>query len=417
MVWAILRVTCGNFLEQYDFFLFGFYAAPISRTFFPASSEFASLMLTFGVFGAGFLMRPLGALVLGAYIDTHGRRKGLILTLSLMALGTALIATLPGYAVLGLWAPVLVVCGRLLQGFSAGAEMGGVSIYLAEIAPPGQRGFYTAWQSASQQVSIMLAAALGYGLECWLPPGALLDWGWRLPFALGCLIIPWVLWLRRHLPESPAFQAHRPRPGAVPGLPILRRHWRVLVGGMLMGALTTATFNLITVYTPTFGRTMLHLSLADSLLVTLCVAISNFIWLPLAGALSDRIGRLPLLIGVSSAALLTAYPALMWLVAEPGFGRLLAVLLLFSAYYGGFNGALVVALAELMPAEIRVLGFSLAFSLATALFGGVTLAVSTYLIDLSGDRAAPGLWMSFAAVCSLGAACLLYSDEARRQST
>lgn len=142
---AILRVTSGNFLEQFDFFLFGFYATYIAHTFFPASSEFASLMMTFAVFGAGFLMRPIGAIVLGAYIDKVGRRKGLIVTLSIMAAGTFLIVLIPSYQSIGLWAPLLVLCGRLLQGFSAGAELGGVSVYLAEIATPGRKGFYTSW--------------------------------------------------------------------------------------------------------------------------------------------------------------------------------------------------------------------------------------------------------------------------------
>src|ERR1700754_606255 len=147
----VVRVTAGNFLEQFDFFLFGFYAAQIAAAFFPASSEFASLMQTFAVFGAGFLMRPLGAVVLGAYIDRVGRRKGLIVTLSIMASGTILIAFVPGYATIGLFAPALVLIGRLLQGFSAGAELGGVSVYLSEMATPGRKGFYTSWQSASQQ--------------------------------------------------------------------------------------------------------------------------------------------------------------------------------------------------------------------------------------------------------------------------
>jgi MHS family citrate/tricarballylate:H+ symporter-like MFS transporter len=141
---AVLRVTSGNFLEQFDFFLFGFYATYISKAFFPAGSEFASLMLTFAAFGAGFLMRPLGAIVLGAYIDEVGRRKGLIVTLSIMASGTVLIAFVPGFDSIGLLAPLLVLAGRLLQGFSAGAELGGVSVYLAEMATPGHKGFYTA---------------------------------------------------------------------------------------------------------------------------------------------------------------------------------------------------------------------------------------------------------------------------------
>ena len=147
---AVLRVTSGNFLEQFDFFLFGFYATYISKVFFPAQSEFASLMLTFSAFGAGFLMRPLGAIILGAYIDKVGRRKGLILTLAIMASGTILIAFVPGYATIGLAAPLLVLIGRLLQGFSAGAELGGVSVYLSEMATPGHKGFYTSWQSAHQ---------------------------------------------------------------------------------------------------------------------------------------------------------------------------------------------------------------------------------------------------------------------------
>ncbi|SAK87523.1 major facilitator transporter [Caballeronia arationis] len=206
---AVLRVTSGNFLEQFDFFLFGFYATYISKVFFPASSEFASLMLTFAVFGAGFLMRPLGAIVLGAYIDEVGRRKGLIVTLSIMASGTILIACVPGYATIGMLAPGLVLLGRLLQGFSAGAELGGVSVYLAEMATPGRKGFYTSWQSASQQVAIVVAAALGYALNSWMTADEIGAWGWRIPFVIGCAIIPFLFFLRRSLQETDEFKARR----------------------------------------------------------------------------------------------------------------------------------------------------------------------------------------------------------------
>lgn len=175
---AILRVTSGNFLEQFDFFLFGFYATYIARTFFPAESEFASLMLTFAVFGSGFLMRPVGAIVLGAYIDRIGRRKGLMVTLAIMGCGTLLIALVPGYQTIGLAAPALVLLGRLLQGFSAGVELGGVSVYLSEIATPGNKGFYTSWQSASQQVAIVVAALIGYSLNITLGHDAISEWGW-----------------------------------------------------------------------------------------------------------------------------------------------------------------------------------------------------------------------------------------------
>ncbi|MGO4815063.1 MFS transporter [Cupriavidus sp. 2MCAB6] len=405
---AVLRVTSGNFLEQFDFFLFGFYATYISHAFFPANSEFASLMLTFAVFGAGFLMRPLGAIMLGAYIDKVGRRKGLIVTLSLMASGTILIALVPGYATIGLLAPLLVLTGRLLQGFSAGAELGGVSVYLAEMATPGHKGFYTAWQSASQQIAIIVAAGLGFGLNRWLTAEELGAWGWRIPFFVGCLIVPFLFVLRRSLQETVEFRARRHHPSTREVFDSMLRNWRTVLAGMLLVAMTTTTFYLITVYTPTFGKTVLKLSTADSLAVTLCVGISNFLWLPVGGALSDRIGRRPILLAISAIALATAYPALSWLAGAPSFERMLLVLLWLSFLFGMYNGAMVVALTEVMPVEVRVAGFSLAYSLATAVFGGFTPAVSTYLIEATGDKAAPGYWMSFAAACGLLATIILY---------
>ncbi|KZE19514.1 MFS transporter [Cronobacter sakazakii] len=405
---AILRVTSGNFLEQFDFFLFGFYATYIAHTFFPASSEFASLMMTFAVFGAGFLMRPIGAIVLGAYIDKVGRRKGLIMTLSIMAAGTFLIVLIPSYEAIGLWAPLFVLIGRLLQGFSAGAELGGVSVYLAEIATPGRKGFYTSWQSGSQQVAIMVAAAMGFALNAALDQSAISSWGWRLPFLFGCLIVPFIFVLRRKLEETQEFSARRHHLDMKQVFRMLLTHWPVVAAGMMMVAMTTTAFYLITVYAPTFGKKVLMLSASDSLLVTLLVAISNFFWLPVGGALSDRFGRKPVLIAMTLLALATAYPALMMLAASPGFSMMLGVLLWLSFLYGLYNGAMIPALTEIMPAEVRVAGFSLAYSLATAIFGGFTPVISTALIEYTGDKASPGYWMSFAALCALLATLYLY---------
>jgi len=202
LVGSALRMTSGNFLEMFDFFLFGLFAPYIAKAFFPMESEFASLMVTFMTFGAGFLMRPLGAIVLGAYIDRVGRRKGLIATFAIMAIGTVVLALCPTYETIGLLAPVIVLIGRLLQGFSAGVEVGGVSIYLAELAPPGQRGFYVAWQPASQQLAIVAAALIGYVVSRSFEQGQIVAWAWRIPFILGCLIVPFVLMLRRSLPET-----------------------------------------------------------------------------------------------------------------------------------------------------------------------------------------------------------------------
>ncbi|MGF7111599.1 MHS family citrate/tricarballylate:H+ symporter-like MFS transporter [Pseudomonas laurylsulfatiphila] len=373
-----MRVTSGNFLEQFDFFLFGFYATYISRTFFPATSEFAALMMTFAVFGSGFLMRPLGA---GAYIDKVGRRKGLIVTLSIMAAGTVLIALVPGYAAIGVAAPILVLLGRLLQGFSASAEMGGVSVYLAEISTPGHTGFYTSWQSASQQVAIVVAAALGYTINATMQAADIADRGWRIPFFIGCVIIPFIFIIRRSLEETAAFTARSHRPTTREVFCSMRDNWRTVLACGLLAPMTTTTFYLITVYTPTFGRTVLNLSTTNSLVVTLLVGISNFIWLPIGGTLSDRIGRRPLLLVISLLCIFTAYPAMHWLAEAASFERLLAALLYFSFFFGIYNDAMVAALTEVMPQNVRVVGFSLAFSLATAVFGGFTPAISTLLVQ------------------------------------
>lgn len=175
-----------------------------------------------------------------------------------------------------------------------------------------------------------------------------------------------------------------------------------------MVAMTTTSFYLITVYTPTFGKSVLHLTSRDALIVTFCVGISNFIWLPIGGALSDRIGRKPILIATTVLTILAAYPMLAWLASAPSFGRMLDVELVLSALYGLYNGAMVVALTEVMPVQVRVVGFSLAYSLATALFGGLTPLISTWLISVSHDKAAPGYWLTIAAVCGLAATLILF---------
>ncbi|MDB6084960.1 MAG: transporter, partial [Gammaproteobacteria bacterium] len=301
---------------------------------------------------------------------------------------------------IGFFAPILVVLGRLCQGFSAGVELGGVSVYLSEIATPGHKGFYVSWQSGSQQVAVAFAGVLGYALSHLMSPLDLQVWGWRIPLIIGCLIIPFIYMIRRTLQETDEFSArkHHPTPSEIYASMLV--HWRIVLAGVAMVLMTTVSFYTITAYTPTFGREVLKLSQSDALLVTLCVGLSNLFWLPVMGSLSDRIGRTPLLATFAVLAILTAYPAMAWLVEAPSFARLLTVELWLSFIYGSYNGAMVVHLTEIVPVAVRTAGFSLAYSLATTV-GGSTPVIVTYLIHTTGNRAMPGAWLSVAAAVAL----------------
>ncbi|MFT8335490.1 MAG: MFS transporter [Acetobacter orientalis] len=410
---AAAQVASGNMLEMYDFMVFGYYAAAIGRTFFPSSDPYAELLLSFATFGAGFLMRPLGALVLGAYVDRIGRRKGLILTLTLMAIGTLTLTLTPGYAAIGLLAPLMVLAGRLLQGFSAGVELGSTSVYLAEIAKPYNKGFIVSFQSASQQIAVMVAAALGVGLASLISAQDMAAWGWRIPLLIGCLIVPVLFFLRRHLQETEAFATQHSPPKLKEILTTIQQEWRVIVTGLFIVLMTTTSFYIITAYTPSFGSAVLHLSAHVSLVVTLCVGLSNFVLVPVFGALSDKIGRKPLLTGATALAILTAYPTMHWLVSAPSFGRLLSVELWLSVLYSAYNGAAVVYLTEIVPPRIRTTGFSLAYSLATCV-GGFTPTLCTWLIHTTGNRAMPGLWLAFAALCGLIASVVAQPYDSKK---
>jgi len=401
----VVRIASGNFLEMYDFMVFGYFASDIGHAFFPAGNATGALLKSLATFGAGFLMRPLGALVLGAFTDRHGRRAGLLLTLALMSVGIVTLTITPGYATIGVLAPILILAGRLVQGFSAGAELGNVSVYLAEIAPPGRTGFYVSWQSASQQVAVIVAALVGVALSHVLAPAQLAAWGWRLPLALGCMLVPLLFVLRRHLRESDAFEK---RAAPLTIAKIMAQLWQargVVLAGLALVLMTTVSFYMITAYTPTFGK-LLHLPEQANLWVTAGTGLSNLLWLPVMGALSDRIGRTPILIACTALMMLTAYPAMLWLTTAPSVLHLVIVELWLSALYASYNSAMVVYLTEIVPADVRASGFSLAYSLATAV-GGFTPFIVTWLIDVTGKRAIPGLWLSAAALISFVAVMIL----------
>jgi len=302
---------------------------------------------------------------------------------------------------IGYVAPILVVGGRLVQGLSAGVEFGAVSVYLAEIATRGHRGFFVSFQSASVQAAVIVSALFGMAVNGLLPPETMANWGWRVPLWIGCAIIPLLFLLRRSLQETEEFAARTRHPSIGEIWHSLLGSRRLVLTGVLLVSLSNASFFLITAYTPTFGKSVLHLRDGDALLVTCCVGLSNLLLVPLAGALSDRFGRRPLLLLCSVAMVFLAYPAMTFLIGTPSFGRLLAAELGLSLIYSGYNGALIVFVTEIMPFEVRTAGFSLAYSLSQALFGGFTPLICTWLIHATGDKAIPGAWLSVVALLAM----------------
>lgn len=401
----IVRVASGNFLEMYDFMVFGYFATAIGHAYFPAGNDVSSLLKSLATFGVGFAMRPIGAILLGGYTDRHGRRAGLLLTLALMSVGIVILTATPGYATIGLAAPLVVLLGRLVQGFSAGAELGNVSVYLAEIAPPGRKGFYVSWQSGSQQVAVIVAALIGAALASTLAPASLQAWGWRIPLGIGCLLVPLLFVLRRHLREPPAMAPHADAPSIGEITRQIAASWPRVVLGVMLILMTTVSFYVITAYTPTFGA-LLHLPERANLLVTAAVGASNLLWLPVMGALSDRIGRRPILLAATALSLVTAYPAMHWLVTAPSIARLAIVMLWLSALYASYNAAAVAYLTEVMPRGASATGFSLAYSMAVTV-GGFSPFIVTWLGQRTGDAAIVGVWLAAAAACGSVATLLL----------
>jgi MFS family permease len=401
MVARVARVICGNFLEMFDFFVYGFYASIISKVLFPTGDDYVSLMLSWMTFGVGFLMRPLGAVLLGAFADKHGRRAGLLLSLALMSAGVICIGFVPSYASIGVIAPVIVLIGRLLQGFSAGAESGTVSVYLSEIAPPGRRGLFASLQTWSQQVAVIFASAIGIVLRLSLTPQQMTDWGWRVPFVIGSLLIPFLLLMRRSIDETEEFQARRHHPDLAQIWRTLWVNWRRVGTAMMMITLTAVMFYLITAYMAGFGSDVLHLSPVDSFLVTICTGFANLVWIPIMGSLSDRVGRAPLLVAAAATIAIVSYPSMEWLVAVPSLTRLFIVEMFLGSLYGMWQGVLIISIVEIMPAEVRAAGWSVAYSLTYAIFGGFTPALVTWLIHETGDNGMPGAALVPAALIGL----------------
>ncbi|MFM0005720.1 MULTISPECIES: MFS transporter [Paraburkholderia] len=404
---AVVAAVIGNALEWYDFTVFGFLTVVIAQLFFPAGNDYASLLLATATFGVAFVMRPIGGIVLGLYADRAGRKAALSLVIALMTLGILLLAIAPPYSAIGIGAPLMIVVGRSLQGFSAGGEFGSSTALLIEAAPFSKRGVYGSWQMASQAAALLLGALVGALITRGLSPEALKSWGWRVPFILGLIIGPIGFYIRRHLADSEAFLlAQKTARRATLG-EVFRTHTRDVLCGLGSVIALTVTIYVLISYLPTFAVNQLKLPYAQSFYAVIVGNLLLTVLSPLTGAWSDRIGRKGLSLWSLVITLVIIYPLFAWLAAEPSVSKLILVQALLSITLSGYYGPFGALIAELFPANVRSTGLSLAYNIAVMVFGGFGPFVVTWLINTTGSPLAPiyyvmgGLALSIVAVACI----------------
>ncbi len=400
---VVVAAVAGNAIEFYDFVSYAYFAVYIGKTFFPTTSAYLSLLASVSVFGVGFFARPLGAWLIGVYADRRGRRPALLLTMALMTTGTLGLALTPSYAAIGVAAPLLLVLARLVQGFALGGDVGPATAFLLEIAPANRRAFFTSWQNGSQGISALVAGALGLALTSTLSPAQMQAWGWRLPFLLALLLIPVVLVLRRNMPETlESPQVDTRERAAAPALGHLRL---VVLGILVFAGATIATY--VGTYMATYATATLKLPPTTAMAATMVFGIALLVgalaggwWSDLAGpawpALAPRIGLVVL-----------APVGLQLLVSHPGLGMLLAVCTMLGVLTGMTSSAALYLLGQRLAATRRAAGVALAYAAATAVFGGTTQAVVTWLIAATGSPVAPAWYASATGLASCIALALL----------
>jgi MHS family proline/betaine transporter-like MFS transporter len=396
---VVVAASIGNALEWFDLVVYGFFAVVIAKLFFPTGNDTVSLLLTLGTFGVSFFMRPLGAILIGAYADRAGRKAALALSILLMMSGTLIIAILPTYQTIGLAAPLILVAARLMQGFSAGGEFGSATAFLAE-HEPDRRGFFASWQVASQGLTTLLAAAFGVVLTGQLSAGQMAAWGWRVPFFFGLLIGPVAWYIRTRLDETPEFLAAETTTTPLRDT-FASQKLRLLIamGVVVLGTVSTY----LVLFMPTYGVKQLGLAPSVAFAAIALTGVIQMVFAPLVGHLSDRHGRTRIMLVSAVLLLVLIYPAFVYLVAHPGFEALIVVQIVLGFLMTGYFGALPGLLSEIFPVQTRTTGMSLAYNIAVTIFGGFGPFIITWLIGATGSKVAPSFYMMFAAVVSLAA--------------
>jgi MFS transporter, MHS family, proline/betaine transporter len=408
----IVAATIGNVLEWFDFVVYGFFAVTIAEVFFPAGNPTVSLLITFGAFGLAYLVRPLGAIVVGGFTDRAGRKAGLLLSIALMMIGTTLMAVTPGYATIGLAAPILLTLSRLLQGFSVGGEFGSAVSFLAEHGG-GRRGFAASWQFATGGMITVLASLFGVTLTTLLSHEQLVDWGWRIPYFFGMLVGPAGLYVRAKVVETPEF-VEAELPPTIPISDLLRRYPLEVLLALGISIISNSSFYILA-YIPTYGVKTLHLPQATGFTATLVGGLILAIGCPLFGHWSDKISRPLIMVFTCSLFVLTSYAAFWLMAGWPSLATCIIAVCWLQLLKAGYSGVLPSLLSEQFPVETRAIGVALSFSIAVSIFGGLAPLVATWLIGATGDSLSPSYYLIFTAALSLVA--LIAIQWRRRRAT
>jgi len=399
----VTSASIGNALEWFDLLIYGYFAVTISRLFFPTADQTASLLLAFGTFGVSYLVRPLGAIVLGAYADRAGRKASLMVSILLMMIGTLLMVVMPTYASIGVLAPIGVLLARLMQGFSVGGEFGSATSFLVEHGPH-RKGFFASFQWAGQGLAAVLASLFGVGLTTALTADQLNVWGWRIPYIFGLLIGPIGFYIRRHVDETPEFLAVRAT--ATPVRDVLGQQWgRVLLAVGIVVVSTSS--NYLILYMPTYAVKQLSLPQSSGFVATLLGGLILTCGSPLIGHLSDSTGRTRIMQVAAVLFVISAYPAFVLLTGYASLRVLIGIVCWLSLVKTIYSGVMPSLLAEIFPTRTRSTGMALSYNISVPIFGGFAPFISTWLIEVAESNLAPSFYLMFTALVSLGALVLV----------
>jgi MHS family proline/betaine transporter-like MFS transporter len=399
----VVATSLGNALEWFDISVYAYFAVYLAKAFFPTNDPTTSLLLTFGTFALTFLARPIGGIMLGTYADRYGRKASLLLSIAMMTCGTLAVGCMPTFEAIGVLAPLLVIVARLVQGFSAGGEFGSSTAFLVEHMP-GRRGFVASWQFASQGISSLLGSGFGLLLSSTLSEAELQSWGWRIPFLFGVLIGPIGLYIRNNIEDATA------PPAARHDTPVrtvfTMQKFPVLLA---VGVIATATsVNYLIIYMPTYVVKALHLSPTIGYLAAFAAAVAAITLNPVAGFISDRVGRTPYIITMGFVLLCAIFPVYLLLSGKPSATVIVLAVLLLGSLKALYLGAAAALMSELFPAATRATGLGLSYNIGVTAFGGSGPAIVTWLgsFALIGDLA-PGYYLTAVCLFSLWALIMI----------